>query len=522
MSIITADSTVFPATTDPSSAHGSTTDRSGPCPANTTIGVRTTMNTQRPASRTRNPIAILLLVTACLFGSAAPAMAQAAAPAVAAPVMPTWPYTSPNLSLDDLVLRTTGKPSVDAYRRYQGNLENYLRNSHTYRYGKAVEAVLAHTDNTRLRATGDFRRIIVTAVEGLPASPADLLEVDARSGRILRQIQVKTGVGSLIKALGDAKYQGMDLMTDQATVDDLRRRLWRARKWASVTGRPIHPDLQAFDNAVRSGRIMTSTVSGAPLPTTDFVEEVSKRVTSKAWKTAGTAAKAAGAAAAAGAASAGSQKPTNPQPSNSPQPSSQNTHAERPTTTGTNPAQAPKPGTTKPNTAKPTQTQARSSILPRKPLGGLARVIVPAGIVAETYQRTSQINDTAARLEKGEITLPQAEVENARTVGGAGGGWAGAWAGFKLGAAAGGAGGTVVPVAGNAVGATIGGIVGGIGGYIVGDAVGGEIAATAMEAVHRTGSTVSGAAKATGQAVGDAAGWCGRQAKGAWNWVWGD
>ena len=96
-------------------------------------------------------------------------------------------------SMRELVARTA-PISPDAFLKYGGDWQSYwaASNLQNQRSGKTLEAVFAWSANEQRAHLNVPDRMLVTAAEGLPTHPADLVDV-APDGSILGEYQVKWG-----------------------------------------------------------------------------------------------------------------------------------------------------------------------------------------------------------------------------------------------------------------------------------------------------------------------------------------
>ena len=398
-------------------------------------------------------------------------------------------------ALINRTIHTTGQPPVSTYTRYKGNVSAYQKTVRAFRNGKAMEAVFAHSENSRLAATGSGKRILVTAVEGFPADPADLVMVD-KNGRVVNQIQSKTGSNNARKALLDPKYKGMSILTDQDSFNTIRRDLLKAETKAARRGLPLAKEWKAVKDSLKSGRLLSRTPSGAPLPTLAHVEKQSVQALKKAWQV---TSKHATTATASGTtrASAKSPKATPRAPSAIP---------PRP-----RPVYIPKPGDGPgPHVLIPGKgkgwVEAEEWIEKiRKQSGSLgkhlARGLIAVGVVVEGRDRYRNGTQIEKDFKAGTINQQQREIRHAENVAGAVGGWTGAFgcalAGVKGGAVAGSLGGPI----GTGVCGFVGGVAGGVAGYFGGEVAAKKAAHYLVEKIHAAGTTVADVATATKNGV---------------------
>ena len=168
-------------------------------------------------------------------------------------------------TMRDLV-QLTAPVARDASRRYLGDFEAYWRasNLRNQRLGKTLEAVIAWRANEGFKANGSQHRVIVTAAEGFPHDPADLVEL-APDGTVVRRYQVKLGANAAIKALSDPKYADMSVITTSDSLRKIEQSLLKAESRAAGRGIPLSPQWMPVRESLNSGRLV-QTVGGKPLP----------------------------------------------------------------------------------------------------------------------------------------------------------------------------------------------------------------------------------------------------------------
>jgi hypothetical protein len=223
-----------------------------------------------------------LLVSVVLwFGSAAPAVADVAV-AETTYARLVVRHTARSILVESYSVRKTlqatslrelskqaAPVAADAWARYGGNFKQYWKNSNqaNQRVGKVFEAVLAWKMNQELVASGSPSRVLVTAVEGYPSSPTDLVEV-LPNGQVKTKFQAKyrLNLKSASKHLDDPKYRGHLLVTTQESLVDLEKQLRKKEASALRRGVPLSREAQAVRDALDDGRIPRS-LAGKPLPT---------------------------------------------------------------------------------------------------------------------------------------------------------------------------------------------------------------------------------------------------------------
>lgn len=121
------------------------------------------------------------------------------------------------------------------------------------------------------------------------------------------------------------------------------------------------------------------------------------------------------------------------------------------------------------------------------------------GVGAAAYEAYSDYNTADAKVQSGEITKEQGQVEKGKAVGGGVGAAAGALGGAKAGALAGAALGSFIPGLGTVVGGAIGGIAGGALGYFGGKKLGQAVGGAGVDGYQTLAGTTE-----TGTVVPDA------------------
>ena len=209
------------------------------------------------------------------------AVVAAARDAASEPQMFTRQLTLQAKTMRDLVERTA-PISRDAVLKYP-NWHEYLKasNMRNQLAGKTLEAVFARRTNVQRARIGIPDRMLVTAVEGFPAHPADLVDVSA-DGTILRKYQVKWGWWRTVKALQDPKYKGMGILTRRESFTRIEQELQFAEAKAARRSLALSEEWQVVRNAIDSGRLPGSW-EGKKLPSGEVVEEYDRSLVKKTF-----------------------------------------------------------------------------------------------------------------------------------------------------------------------------------------------------------------------------------------------
>ncbi len=328
----------------------------------------------------------------------------------------------PNLHPQKVLDKTVGTVSEHAVRSY-GSFEDYWKSTEPSRRGKALEAISSNTVNSRMRALGKPTRWVPTSMLGNPHHAADILEVDVRTGKVLRRIQAKSGFQGVMNALEDPKYKGMDILTDADTFKELEKKLRTRLGNCQQRKIPLSGKWQRLKDALDQGQIIKRLPCGAPLRTRNELLQAAKKHVFKHWTR------------------VGQRVPRLAK-------TTMNSRPRYPSAKRTG-IRVPRPGRpVRRELSRGTSTLVKSS----RALRGLGRTAGPVTVAVEgvgVLQKTYQGDYKGA-------TKAAAE---------AAGGWAGAEAGAMAGATIGSVGGPI----GVAIGGVVGGIIGGIAGAWAGE-----------------------------------------------------
>lgn len=253
--------------------------------------------------RGNQPLRILCLLLATLASSLAPAQARSvlsSAPSAAEfrseQIRNLSPYggrrTLRFQQLTDLLPEVTGRPSRKAFDNVSGNFRRYWQKSKSAFAGKGFEAILAHRENSLRAATGRPNRLLVTAAEGFTADAADLVEV-ADDGPVRDQLprfQAKLGAGAAKKALFEAKYAGMTIITTPESLKQIRDDIIRRQANATRRGIALNSYHQQIADALNKGRLTDRMVDGSVAPSRREAERIVRHWLVGEWRTLGSAA----------------------------------------------------------------------------------------------------------------------------------------------------------------------------------------------------------------------------------------
>jgi hypothetical protein len=177
------------------------------------------------------------------------------------------------------LIQSTAPVSREAPRQYP-NFASYWRmaNGNGQRTGKAFEAVLAWRAN---RVLSNGESMLVTAVEGFPSDPIDLVRVSAK-GEVLQRYQAKLRLSlkSASKHLADPRYTGKTLVTTREPMERVLRELKAEIEKAARRGTTLAPKYQQVADALENGHL-AKTWFGKDLPNLKGLDHLAKKQTRK-------------------------------------------------------------------------------------------------------------------------------------------------------------------------------------------------------------------------------------------------
>jgi hypothetical protein len=185
-------------------------------------------------------------------------------------------------TLDELITRVAGEPSIKAFLKYGRNFDAYWESSKTQRAGKVFEAIAAFTENRRLARSGDSMRLLPTAAEGNPGHAADILLSDANLV-VQEHHQYKLGWQAARDALTETKYAGMTIVTPADQMEILERELAKAEAKATRRGLPLAFEWGFVREALQEGRITARLPSRAMVPTRNDILTITRRQLQAQW-----------------------------------------------------------------------------------------------------------------------------------------------------------------------------------------------------------------------------------------------
>jgi hypothetical protein len=177
------------------------------------------------------------------------------------------------------LIQSAAPVSREAPRKYP-NFASYWRmaNGNGQRTGKAFEAVLAWRAN---RVLSNGESMLVTAVEGFPTDPIDLVKVSAK-GEVSQRYQAKLrlSLNTASKHLGDSRYTGKTLVTTRESMERILRDLKLETEKAARRGTTLAPKYQRVADALQNGHI-AKTWFGRDLPALKGLDQFAKKETRK-------------------------------------------------------------------------------------------------------------------------------------------------------------------------------------------------------------------------------------------------
>lgn len=194
-------------------------------------------------------------------------------------------FAKPNIfdatSLDDLILKTAGKPKTKTIKKYKIP-KNFLKENKNGMAGKAFEAIVANLNNKMNLKAATKTRLIPTAALGDTGHSADLLEIGP-DGKILDQYQAKLSWKEGEKALFKAEYEGMKVMIPSDQMEILKIETQKKIIKCQRRGLPLDQKTKSVWDAIEIGRITCKTPSGAILPTKEKILELYSGHLTRNW-----------------------------------------------------------------------------------------------------------------------------------------------------------------------------------------------------------------------------------------------
>jgi hypothetical protein len=187
-------------------------------------------------------------------------------------------------SLDELIERVAGKIRPASFEKW-GNFNAYWEATKSQRAGKVFEAINAYVENRRLARSGDAMRLLVTAAEGKPAHPADVLRALRTDEGFLvgGHDQYKFGWKAAKNAVAESKYAGMTIVTSPDQMQIIEHELQKAEAKAIRRGLPLASKWEGVKDAIQEGRLTARMPSGTMATTREYVFFHTRRVYQAMW-----------------------------------------------------------------------------------------------------------------------------------------------------------------------------------------------------------------------------------------------
>ncbi|NLX14719.1 MAG: hypothetical protein GXY44_13860 [Phycisphaerales bacterium] len=187
--------------------------------------------------------------------------------------------------LQTLFQKTTGDVQIKSIVKYGGDFEAYWKASQKIRVGKAFESYEVYQANRKLERLGKTERLVITAVEGMPHHPADVVMID-KAGKVKRQFQNKLSPSEARKALNEPKYADMTIVTTRDSLDHIRSDLKKETLRARARGRPLPPNLHEVKKALADGRLTDELLPGLQARSRNQLDAITKEHTRRLFKSA--------------------------------------------------------------------------------------------------------------------------------------------------------------------------------------------------------------------------------------------
>jgi hypothetical protein len=179
--------------------------------------------------------------------------------------------------------KTIGRIRTKSFNKYS-TFDDYWQAGGTGSRGKFFESQSVLQANSALKKQGSAYRYAITAVEGDPGHPADLVLLNDK-GKIVRRCQLKStrNVNDIIKFSQEAKYSDMTLVTHPETLMDLSERGKREIEKARLRGQPPPTKWQNVLDKLERGLITDELVDGKKVHTLEKTAEGARKFRLFQW-----------------------------------------------------------------------------------------------------------------------------------------------------------------------------------------------------------------------------------------------
>lgn len=227
-------------------------------------------------------MSVIKLIWSAILGICLGLYAQAFETAAVGSVIPN-PVTLAAEDFDGLIAKVADGINPSQIRKHGGHFETYLLLAEDGRAGKVFEALVADRVNKVLLPKG--RAMLVTAAEGKRKSPVDtMLATKTEAGYVIEELyQLKLGYEEAVRALTDAKYAGMKIITTSEVYKGMLEKVRRESIKKASLARELSPDTARLKEALDSGRICKELPGGVPLPAREEVKAISRGYYSALW-----------------------------------------------------------------------------------------------------------------------------------------------------------------------------------------------------------------------------------------------
>jgi hypothetical protein len=180
--------------------------------------------------------------------------------------------------------KTIGQIRSKSFGRYS-NFDDFWQAAGTGTRGKFFESQSVLQANAALQKQGSAYRYAITAVEGDPGHPADVVLLSENRKIVARyQLKSTSNVDDIIKFSQDPKYADMPIVSHPETITQLRERLASEVQRASRRGTPLAAKWQAAQSNLDRGLITDKLVEGKPVGSYKATAENAKKFRVFQWR----------------------------------------------------------------------------------------------------------------------------------------------------------------------------------------------------------------------------------------------
>ncbi len=180
--------------------------------------------------------------------------------------------------------KTIGQIRARSFGKYSG-FDEFWQAAGTGSRGKFFESQSVLQANSVLKKQGSAYRYAITAVEGDPGHPADVVLLNPNEKIVARyQLKSTRNVDDIVKFSQDPKYADMPIVSHSETVTQLRERLASEVQRANRRGRPLATKWQTVKDKLDRGLITDKLVDGKAVSSYQATAENARKFRLFQWR----------------------------------------------------------------------------------------------------------------------------------------------------------------------------------------------------------------------------------------------